>query len=212
MENAVPEIIAALGWPHFSFAFGLVFLFRDQLKGLLGRITSIDKTGIKTQPNPEVQREDPKKIEAAQELMLAIGNTVVIQEIETRVKSDLVGRSLDVEGETTKVLIKYLAASMVALEFEQIQNLIFGSQIFLLKKLNEVSGQGKSSAAVLSHFEHVQKMFPDSFNEWSMEKYLHFLFARKLVVHTDGNYHITNLGNEYLVWMTRTGRSENNAF
>lgn len=206
----MPEVILALGWPHLAFAFGLVFLliFREQLRALLGRITSIDKTGIKTQPNPEIQREDPKKIEAAQELLLAIGNTVVLQDIEGRIKNELTSRQLSVDGETTKVLIKYLAAAQVGLEFEQVQNFIFGSQIFLLKKLNEVSGQGQPSSLVESHFEHVQKVFSDSFADWSLEKYLHFLFERNLVIFQDGRYHITNLGKEYLVWMARTGRSE----
>ena len=75
----MPEIIAALGWPHFVFAFGVVFLlvFHAQLRALLDRITSIDKTGIRTQPNPEIQREDPKKIEAAQELQIALGKALV---------------------------------------------------------------------------------------------------------------------------------------
>lgn len=207
----MPEIIEALGWPHFAFAFGIVFLliFREQLRALLGRITSIDRTGIKTQPNPEIQREDPKKIEAAQELLLAIGNTVVLQELEGRIRNDLTTRQLSVDGETTKVLIKYLAAAQVGLEFEQVQNLIFGSQIYLLKKLNEVSGQGQLPALVEAHFEHVQKMFGDSFGDWSLEKYLYFLFERNLIVHQDGRYHITNLGKEYLVWMARTGRAEN---
>ena len=186
-------------------------VFRDQLRALLGRITSIDKTGIKTLPNPEIQREDPKKIEAAQELLLAIGNTVVLQDLEGRIRSDLTAQQLSIEGETTKVLIKYLAAAQVGLEFEQIQNLIFGSQIYLLKKLNEVTGQGQSPAFVESHFEHVQRMFSDSFAEWSLEKYLYFLFERNLIVLQDDRYHITNLGKEYLVWMARTGRGENKA-
>jgi len=209
----VPEIIAALGWPHFAFAFGVVFLlvFQAQLRALLGRITSIDKTGIRTQPNPEIQREDPKKIEAAQELLLAIGNTVVLQDIEGRIRNELTTRQLSVEGDTTKVLIKYLAAAQVGLEFEQIQNLIFGSQIYLLKKLNQVAGQGQSLALIESHFEHFQKMFNDSFADWTLEKYLQFLFERRLIVLEDGRHHITNLGKEYLVWMARTGRAENNA-
>jgi hypothetical protein len=209
----VPEIIAALGWPHFAFAFGVVFLlvFHAQLRALLGRITSIDKTGIRTQPNPEIQREDPKKIEAAQELLLAIGNTVVLQDIEGRIKNELTTRQLSVEGETTKVLIKYLAAAQVGLEFEQIQNLIFGSQIYLLNKLNQVTGQGQSLTLIESHFEHVQNMFSDSFADWTLEKYLHFLFERRLIVLQDGRYHISNLGKEYLVWKARTGRADNNA-
>ena len=53
------EIIKALGWPHFSFLFALVFvlLFRNQLAGLISRITSIDKSGVKAAPTPEAQRE-----------------------------------------------------------------------------------------------------------------------------------------------------------
>lgn len=179
---------------------------------MFGRVTSIDKTGIKTQPNPDSQREDLKRVEAAQELTLEIGNTIVLQEVETRIRSDLVSRNLQDDGETSKVLIKYLAATKVALEFEQIHNLIFGSQILLLKKLNEVTGIGQVSSLVQAHFTHVQLSFPDSFSNWSLEKYLNFLFERALIVRQDDNYHITNLGKEFLVWMARTGRRENNAF
>jgi hypothetical protein len=107
---------------------------------------------------------------------------------------------------------RYLAAAKVSLEFEQIQNLIFGSQIYLLKKLNEIAGQDLSPAELQLHYEHVQKMFSEQFSDWSLEKYLHFLFARSLVVLQDGRYHITNLGKEYLVWIARTGRTENKAF
>ena len=149
--------------------------------------------------------------DAGGELLLAIGNTVVLQDVEGRIRNDLTTRQLSVEGETTKVLIKYLAAAQVGLEFEQIQNLIFGSQIYLLKKLNEVTGQGQVPALVEAHFAHVQSMFADSFADWSLEKYLYFLFERNLIVHQDGRYHITNLGKEYLVWMARTGRAENKA-
>jgi hypothetical protein len=105
MEATMQDIIAAIGWPLFTFAFALIFLliFREQLRGLISRVTSIDKTGIKTLPNPNIQREDPRKIEAAQELMLAIGDTVVLRDIEGRIRNDLTTRQLSVEGETTKV-------------------------------------------------------------------------------------------------------------
>lgn len=205
----VAEVLTSLGWPHFAFLFALVFvfLFRSQLAGLLARITSIDKSGIKAQGSPEAQREEKKK-EAAQELLLAIGNSIVLQDIETRIRQDLEGRGLDTAGDTVKVLIKHLAATKILLEFEQIHNLIFGSQIFLLKKLNEVAGQGKPEVFVAAHFEHVKALFPDSFREWTLAQYLEFLFARILVLRKDGVYHITNLGVEYLTWVVRNGRRE----
>ncbi len=207
----MPEIISALGWPHFAFAFCLVFMFvfKVQLRALLGRITSIDKTGIETQLDPEIQQEESKGIEAAKELLLAINNSVVLQVIEDRIKSELTTRQLVIEGETAEVLIKYLAAAEVALLFEQTQNLIFGSQIFLLKRLNEVAGQGQLPAMVDAHFLHIQKIFPEQFADWSLEKYLKFLHERGLIVYLNDRYHITHLGKEYLVWMARTGQVEN---
>lgn len=205
------EILKSLGWPHFAFLFALacVVLFRSQLAGLLTRITSIDKSGIKAQAAPEAQREEKKK-EATQELLLAIGNSIVLQDIETRIRQDLENRGLETGGDTPKVLIKHLAATKILLEFEQIHNLIFGSQIFLLKKLNEVAGQGKPEAFVVSHFEHAKTLFPGSFRDWNLGQYLEFLFARILILRNNGVYHVTNLGVEYLTWIARNGRREDN--
>ena len=205
------EILQSLEWPHFAFLFALVFvlLFRSQLGGLLTRITSIDKSGIRVQASPEAQREEKKK-EAAQELLVAIGNSIVLQDIETRIRQDLENRGLATGGDSEKVLIKHLAATRILLEFEQIHNLIFGSQIFLLKRLNEVAGQGKPEEFVVAHFEHAKSVFPDSFRDWNLGQYLAFLFARGLIVRNNGVYHITNLGVEYLTWMARNGRREDN--
>jgi hypothetical protein len=203
------EIIKALSWPHFTFLFAVlfVFLFRKPLFALISRITSIDKSGIKALEAPEVQREAQKK-EAVQQLLLAIGDSIVLRDIEGRIKTDLVQKGLEAEGDTAKVLIKHLAGTRVLLEFEQIHNLIFGSQIFLLKKLNEVAGQGKPSNLIAAHFEHIKSLFPESFGEWSLDQYLGFLLDRSLIT-TKGNvYHITNLGVEYLTWLTRNGKRE----
>lgn len=205
------EVLSSLGWPHFAFLFALIFIlvFYRQVSGFLSRVTAIDKNGIKTQSSPEAQREEKKK-EAAQELLLAIGNSPVLQDIEGRIRKDLQDRGLDADGDTAKVLIKHLAATKVLLEFEQIHNLIFGSQIFLLKKLNEVAGQGKPREFVVAHFEHIKALFPGTFLDWDIDQYLGFPISRSLVLVQDGMYHITNLGVEYLTWIVRNGRREDN--
>jgi hypothetical protein len=102
-----------------------------------------------------------------------------------------------------------LAGSKILLEFEQIYGLIFGSQIELLKKLNEVVGQGLKMEDVISQYEHVRELFKDILGKWSIEQYMTFLFNRLLVTVDGDTCHITNLGVEYLTWMTRNGRSEN---
>jgi len=133
----------------------------------------------------------------------------VLREVEGRIKADLEDRGLEAEGDTAKVLVKHLAATKILLEFEQIHNLIFGTQIFLLKKLNEVGGQGKNREYVIAHFEQVKELFKSNFVQWSFDQYMAFLLTRLLVTVDRDTYHITNLGVEYLTWMARTGRSEN---
>ena len=208
MAEAI-EILKSLGWPHFAFAFGVVFvlIFRRHLGALLDRITSIDRGGIKTQPVPEAQREE-KKSEAAQELLDAIQHSIVLKDIETRIGAELQARELDTQSDTARVLIRHLAATRILLEFEQVQYFIFGSQIFLLKKLNEVAGQGQPKSFVTAHFKRLREdVFPDTFQDWTLEQYLAFLLGRQLILLSGDTYHITNLGVEYLTWMARNGRS-----
>lgn len=154
------DIIKELGWPHFAFLFGVVFVivFKNQLAGLISRITSIDKRGVKAEPTPEAQREQ-KKTETVQELLIAVGDSIVLRDCEGHITSEFNSKGLETNGDTTKVLIKYLAAALITLGYEQIHNLIFGSQIFLLKKLNEVRGQGFEAIHVIAHFNYTKEFF-----------------------------------------------------
>lgn len=204
------EFIKSLEWYHLTFLFSVMFIvvFRTSIAGLISRITAIDKSGVKTTPEPSIQREE-KNEKAVQDLLVAIGETVVLTEMEDRIRLDLEDKGLEIKGDTIQVLVKYLAASQILTEFEQIYNLIFGSQIFLLKKLNEVTGQGKLEEYLRSHFEQVKELFPDVFGTWNMAQYLGFLIERFLILKQGEIYHITNLGVEFLTWMARNSKSEN---
>lgn len=207
------QSIAALSWPHFAFLFGVIFvlLFRAQIGALLSRVTSIDKSGIRTQAMPDAQSDSTKRYEAAQELLLAIGDTVVLKEVEARIRADLESRKLDTAGETSRVLVKYLAATMCFLEFEQIHSSIFSSQIDLLRRLNQVQGTGQTLADVEQYFGSVQLLYAPVLDDWTTERYLSFLFSKNLIASTGDRLHLTHLGNEYLVWMAKSGKSEGTA-
>lgn len=203
-------ILGAIGWPHVALIFALAFclIFRAQVASLLSRVTSIDKTGIRTQPVPEAQREEQNK-DPAQELLVAIGNSIVLTDVENKIRGELTARGLNVNSaEAVPVTVKLLALARILNEFEQIHNLIFGSQIWLLKKLNEVTGQGRPKQFIERHFTNVQSKFPDALATWNVDQYLEFLVGRSLVTQNGDVYHITNLGVEYLTWMVRAGRSE----
>ncbi len=128
--------------------------------------------------------------------------SIVQQDIEGRIKADLKEKGLETEGDTITILAKHLAATRALIESEQIDNLIFGNQIFLLKKLNEVAGKGKPAKFIAAHLEHVQGLFPEQLDDLSLDQYNAFLLNCLFII-TKGNvFHITNLGVECLTWFT----------
>nr|WP_288257379.1 hypothetical protein [uncultured Pseudomonas sp.] len=202
------EFLKAISWQHLAFIFSLVFIFafRQPLSDLIRRITSISKDGLTAGAPPEAQRE--QEHETVQQLLNIIGSSIVIEDLENRIKAELTAKNLSTEGNTTKILIRHLAGTQLLLSFEQIHNLIFGSQIFLLKKLNEVAGQGRPALFVYNHINHIKTLYQEELQDWSNDEYLAFLFFRSLIVRHDDQIHITNLGVEYLTWLVRNGRSE----
>jgi hypothetical protein len=206
--EAIATIISKLNWPQVSLIFAIIFvlLFNKSIRDFIGRIKTVGKEGLTTESVPKSQNEEQRK-KAVEELM-KLGDSPLILEVEKFIRLDLQGRGLETEGDTIRILVRHLAATQLVLDFEQIHSLIFGSQIYLLKKLNEVVGQGLDREFIETHFKHVQQLFAELVS-WSLEKYLLFLFGRNLITISDGKYHITVKGVEFLVWLVKTGHSEN---
>jgi len=208
MENII-KIISSFGWPHVSLIFSLIFIiiFYRPIREFIGKIKSVGKEGLKTESTQLVQVEEKRK-QAVEDLM-KFGDSTVTMELENFIRQDLIQRGLDTDSDTVKVLIKHLAATQLALDFEQIYNVIFGSQIFLLRKLNEVVGNGFDYDLMKNHFEYVQDLFQEQLSSWTIDQYLDFLFGRTLITAKDNNYHITIKGVDFLIWLTKTARSDN---
>ncbi len=202
------EISKLFTWPLVSLIFGIVFMymFRSHIGGFISRIRSAGKDGVKLDETPDAQLEEQKK-EIVQALM-DIGSSQLRDEVEIIIFSDLKERNLDTEGDTVKILVRHLAATRMALDFEQIYSLIFGSQIYLLKKLNEVAGQGKSMSFVDGYFKQVKTIEPEFYQKWELSDYVEYLHSRSLVTQDASQVHITVKGQEFLVWLARSGRRE----
>lgn len=206
------DILASVTTEHMIFVFALVFafLFREPLSGLINRTEKIGKDGLTASTSTSDAQTGASKStsESVQKLLDVVGNSIVINDLEERIIDELKARNLDASGDSVRVLVKHLAGTQLLLAFEQIHGAIFGSQIKLLKKLNEFVGKGRPAEFVGNHFREVQAHYPELPNEWDLEKYLEFLFSHLLIVKNENQYHITNLGVEYLTWVTRNGKPE----
>ena len=212
MMSSIFSFIEKIAWPLVALIFGIIFIliFRKGIQEFIGRVKSVGKDGLTTELATRSQTEAKRK-ENVEELM-RLEDSPLLHETEQLIYQDLKKRDMDTNVDTVKVLIRHLAATQLALDFEQIYNLIFGGQIFLLKKLNEVTALGIEEVWIGGHFSNIQKMFPDNFNTWTLDQYLSFLINRRLIIKRNDSYLITTRGVEFLVWMTKTGRSERRPF
>ena len=206
--DEIVKVLSSLGWPHITLIFGILFIifFCKPITTFIERIRTVGKEGITaTDTSPEVQSVDQRK-KAVQELM-NISDSIVLKEQEELIIKDLSSRGLETEGDTIKILTRHLSATQLALDYEQIHNLIFGSQISLLKRLNEVAGQGRQKDFMDDYFSKVKIIYQE-LNTWTFDQYLDFLLKRTLITDVSGKYHITNKGVDFLAWMVRNGRTE----
>ena len=141
--------------------------------------------------------------------LLRLGdNSVVVGLNENAIRQDLEKRQLNSDSEESRVLVRQLAVAQSTIWFERTYNLIFGSQLRLLKHLNE-SRSPVDNEYVKGYFGVLQEKYPQEFSSWTPEHYLNFMLTSHLIEMKDDGIIITPEGSEFLVEIARRGLTEN---
>ncbi|HEX8275817.1 MAG TPA: hypothetical protein VF615_24490 [Longimicrobiaceae bacterium] len=199
------KIVEILAWPAvvtFLGSFGLV-MFRAQVRAFLGRTQSVGKGWLVASP-VEQQALTPATPDVVGEFLDSFSAEIVrIQ--ETTIREDLTRRQMIGHPELEKVLIRSLAATQVALNFEQIHGVIWDGQVQLLEILNTATSGMERALVERVYVEEFQakKLF---YKTIDFDTYLAWLFEKVLIREDDGMLAITLLGREYLKWIVETGK------
>ncbi len=193
---------------------------------LLSQLISISNTQTQSQNHtnvygdyhetPQQQKANSQKSEQkvnkeeVDTLLDLIGDSIVINEYENHIITDLKTKNLDVESDTAKILIKHLAGAQISLNYEVLNQDIFSSQIDLLRILNEAVPEGKTSEFVEDFANNIVSNNADVLKDWSAKSYLEYLYTKRLIVNEENTICITNIGVEYLSWLVKSGRSRSN--
>jgi len=92
------------------------FIFRQPIAGLIGRIRSISKSGIRADPSQKEGTPERDPQAEAEKLMRGL-DSELLREIEELIRKELEKKSL-LGTEAVPVLIRYLASLSIALGFE----------------------------------------------------------------------------------------------
>ncbi len=183
---------------------GVVFLcmFRREIGSKIKDMRSIGKQGVvmgPSQADASVERDPRAEAEA---LMRAVDNPLLVEE-EQAIRTDLGNRNL-LGVEAVPVLIRYLAATRIALVFEFTYGLIFGSQLNLLHYLN-TQPEGQPVDAVRPFYVSASTQYPETYNTFPFETWLGFLRDNVLVREDGARLRITTRGREFLAYLTQRG-------
>lgn len=166
----------------------------------------VSKEGIEAPlTQPQKTSDQPRSSESVEELMRGLDNPLVPEQ-EAIIRKKLAESAIRDPEQINKILTRYLAAYQIVYSFENLYNLIFGSQISALQHLN-VGGETKETIKKL-FYDPVATLLPEFFQKYPFEQYLNFLVSQKLITEKDSLYCITNLGREFLAYLAKTGKTQ----
>ncbi len=202
------DILAKFQWALVALTLGILIVrqLRQPISSFFQRAQSFSKGDLKVDLTQAPAQLDTTKPQI--EDLKNWGTSPAVLNRKDSIKTDLKNRGINISGETAEVLISQLAVTQLLWKAEEIYYFIFGSQIFLLKTLNQAP-TGVPAQQVVTFFNGVKERFSDRLKDWDVQKYLQYLFAEGLIAFDGNTYSITILGKEFLAWLARAGRSEN---
>lgn len=188
-------------WPIAVVALGIAFMiiFRNPVGKLIERIRRIGKSGLSIAEGDLQESGQHTGPSSADELLNAL-NSVTLQEQEQRLLADLDSRKITDPKERERVLVRYLAGTQIAYQFESISPTIWASQVALLQSVN-TQEQGSPLEDLRPFHEIPLSKFPEWRETYPIEAYIGFLTAQQLLIEEGGRFRITNRGRDFLVYL-----------
>jgi len=225
IKGLVSTVWNGLQWPHAALILFTLALanFRAEIRILLSRLRKVgdlaeflpfpdqEKSSTDTAVSAPNESRPSQPANALQPVSLR--RPLPPNDYPTEFSLNLAGVRLELQGQTDAEAKEYLmhmyAYVRVNFEFENIYSNIFGGQIRLLSIMNQRFPGGMPVSEVVSYWPEHQATWRPTFDSWTPERYMSFLYARLLCVNQGENVVITNKGREFLVWIVRCGRESN---
>ena len=197
----------ALAWPAVVLLLGFTFLlvFRKPISNLIEHTKKIGKLGIEVGHMPQ-DFAVISKISPAERLLEMFDNMLILKMEET-IKGELEEAAIRESHDRERVLVRYLAASLIVQKFEKVYSEILGSQLEILQNLNMVGDVGLDIDTVKSWYEQAEVSNPNVFKNYSFNRWLGFLESWSLIKRNGEDVSITLDGREFLKYLIDQGYS-----
>ncbi|MBI1422103.1 MAG: hypothetical protein GC149_01470 [Gammaproteobacteria bacterium] len=193
------------------------FLFRKQWSDLINRIVRAGKGGVEFTPYHQNKVEYHEATlttgvvkgdlnEEVKLLMINLQLPAVLAE-EDKIRNELVRLDLDKNNnEAVNLLTRVLAAQNLAAHFERVYANILGTQLTVLQELNVLNGPATRDI-LINYFNSLTANFP-LYKEsgFTFEQWINYLVTANLIRDENQQYIITDMGKEFLRYLTNTNK------
>jgi hypothetical protein len=177
-----------------------ILVFRRPLGRLIDRTRRITRTGLETDAPPQ----ELETSSAAEELQRLFDNALLVQR-ETLIRDQLERLAFREATDRERFLIRLLAASVIAQQFERAYLLIWGSQLGALQGLNTLGAEGADVALLKPWYEQSAARDPQAGLKLSFDQWVGFLETHQLVSRSARRVQITLEGREFLKYILHLG-------
>lgn len=195
-------------------AIYLAFRFRKEIGALLMRLSELGLTGMKFQPpsqgtdNAVTATAESASLQSEKVVMADTATEIsdsVMAEFERNnwIAYDKIG-SVDRDAQ----LIRGITIEQLNRYFAIAYSDIFGSQIWLLRKLNSQVLHRQDISAMFENWVHSNP----NFENWNVEQYLKYLHSYQFIEVDNNVYKITETGRNFLNFLTRFRLREDRNF
>lgn len=211
-SNFVLQLIQIIAWP--LLVFFIFWLFRQQLRELLKRIKGISYKNLNLQSptqdeNHGVRDELLKKKNASGRLIFDKLIDICSDETIANVKTSITEvTQIDLTADLGKretVILRYTMALFIILKFQRVYDLIYGSQIRILQKVNSSNIETKTS--LKGYYDKAKEYYPPNYEHYLYDDYLKFLNTYGLILIEDEKILISSYGRDFLKYIAETGLS-----
>lgn len=197
------DFLSTISWPIVAL---VVFLsLKTPIKNFINNIKKFTYggTGIETNfANKQIEEDSLAEIlgdnQDASYLDKFLGkfSDYTLQSTDEIIKKDT--QITNIEGFQNKYdrIYKYAKFLIIIRSFEKIHNIIYGSQIRLLQRLNYSQTETKDELKL--YYDNAVKNNPDGYKNYSYENYLNFLVTCEFIIINEENVSITDMGKDFL--------------
>lgn len=204
---ALFDLLKSIAWPIVAVIF-VIHYKSEVIKDILPRLRKAGPAGIELDAAEQQKKLENDIIANSADIRKIHLHepTPAIAQVESRLFNEI--KTLNNENKIP-LLIRGLAIAQLVGAFERLYRVLFGSQIIGLRKLNESYKIPVSEAR--EFFETYRVQYPDFYTS-GFEGWLGFMKSQELVRELDGMLEITDIGQDFLLYITKNRLPEDKAF